>query len=414
MTALVGLLVTSSLGAAAGAPAADHRGDLVAPAFAREALGGDVERLPNGLYRVRTPAGYTMTTHGPDTTALADQPDDDLSPGDPERAPVCATGHVAHVLYGRPAIIAQDRLSAVEDEIRAHVARMNHVLNASSLESGGPEMDLKLLCDDSGKVRVDSFVNNTFVSYFSTVVDAARAAGFADPLVDYIIFYDDIFPGVCGVAEFARDDRATPDNRNNEGGYGITYRNCWYSRTPLHENGHNQGAVQSGAPNDDGTSHCTEQRDIMCYPSSSTQCQVQWYDCGFDTYFDSAPEDGEWLASHWNIGAPANRYIQIGGSHLRDPGLSFEVSDKTPARGARVRAEASLVACPDLAGTTIELQRQRAGNFETTAQSKVDEDCLASFRIRANFSSAVFRAVWSAQNDLYNEAVSASIRIRTN
>ena len=36
------------------------------------------------------------------------------------------------------------------------------------------------------------------------------------------------------------------------------------------------------------------------------------YDCGWDTYFDSNPEPGEWLASHWNIGSGVNHFVGFG------------------------------------------------------------------------------------------------------
>jgi alpha-tubulin suppressor-like RCC1 family protein len=36
------------------------------------------------------------------------------------------------------------------------------------------------------------------------------------------------------------------------------------------------------------------------------------YDCGHDDYFDAAPEPGEYLASHWNVGSTLNRFIAFG------------------------------------------------------------------------------------------------------
>ncbi|MDQ4065503.1 MAG: hypothetical protein M3161_05595 [Actinomycetota bacterium] len=408
--------------AAASASEAPVRRDIVSPDFAAGVLRGDVERLPNGLYRVTTPDGYVFTTHGPDTLALHD-PDESLGPDDPQRPPVCATGHVAHILYGRPlvpGVFGADRYAEVADSFRDHLARMNYVLNESSLESGGPEMDLKVLCDENGEIRVDSFVNNLQFGYASTVFDAARQAGFDDPLVDYIIFYDDSFPGVCGFGEFSADDRPGRENRNNDGGYGVTYKTCWYGRTALHENGHTQGAVQASAPHHDGTNHCTEQRDIMCYPSTSSQCAIEWFDCGFDTYFDSAPEAGEWLATHWNLGSSANNYVSIGGTPPSapsvvqvDPGVGLSMSTSRPERGSRFAAESILEACPDLAGTEIELQREVDGRFTTIARAILDDRCSSSFVLRANFRSAKFRAYWPVQHEGYLEGISPTRRVRT-
>jgi PKD repeat protein len=108
-------------------------------------------------------------------------------------------------------------------------------------------------------------------------------------------------------------------------GYAVSYGGCWFGRTPMHENGHNEGAVQAGAPDSTGTGgHCDEDWDVMCYLDGGNirqdypqPCSIAagtlHFDCGWDSYFDSAPEPGEYLATHWNIGSSANRFIRFGG-----------------------------------------------------------------------------------------------------
>ena len=343
-----------------------------------------------------------------------------LGPGDPERPPVCADDHYLHVLYGRPAFISTSRLATVIEEIRAHIRRMNAVLNEAAEESGNTSADYKVLCDEKGQIRVDEFVNPTAIPYFSFVVDGARQAGFSDPLADYVIFYDGNFPGVCGVAELADDDRLSEDNRNNDGGYGVTYEDCWFSRTPMHENGHTQGAVQSGAPDHDGTNHCTDQLDIMCYPSTTRICPtVQMFDCDYDTYFDAAPESGEWLATHWNLGSRLNRYIAFGDSQasttadLVDPVARIQLSDTRPERGATVTAALSLLECEGHAGTRIELQREARGRFTTIATRTLNAKCEATVKVRANFDRARFRSFWSRQDEDHEESASTPVLVRT-
>ncbi len=93
--------------------------------------------------------------------------------------------------------------------------------------------------------------------------------------------------------------------------------------TPMHENAHNQGAVQPEAPNSTGTGgHCYEERDVLCYSPDggdrnqngiASRCTSRvTFDCGNDDYFDSAPEPAEYLAGHWNIGSALNRFVVFG------------------------------------------------------------------------------------------------------
>ena len=431
--ALVPVLLVASL----WSPAQADLDPRVPPRIAERSLGGEPVLLPNGLYRVALSDGYEMTTHGPDPVLAGHGTD--LGPGDPERAPECATGNVMHVLYGHPALISSSRLDQVKDNIRAHIRRTNAVLNDAALESGDVTADYKVLCDETGEIRVDTFSNGTIFPYFTNIVEGARQAGFTDPDVDYVIFYDGDFPGVCGFGELYDDTRASADNRNNQGGYGVTYKSCWFSRTPMHENGHTQGAVQTGAPNEDGTGHCTEQQDIMCYPSPSRECPtIMQFDCGYDTYFDAAPEAGEWLDSRWNIGSRDNRYIAFGdapssgppesaGRPIRDgsggsesgeaapedPAAMIATSTDSPIRGRRFAVKLWLTSCGGHEGTVIELQRRKDGAFVTVSRRTLDDDCIVSVRLRAGFNRAVFRSFWSQQDDDHDESFSRPLRIQT-
>ena len=399
-------MLVASLQTAGAAPEGGWTARAIAPP------GADVERLPNGLFRATTEGGYTFTTHGGDPAPDGHGPS--IGPGDPERSPVCATGHVQHFLYSYPPLLG-NRIDEVREDIRAHVRRINAVLNEAALESGNTTADLKVACDESGQIRVDAFPNTTHVPEMSMIVDAARAAGFDDPDVDYSIFYDGDFPGICGIAELSGDSSPGEDNANNSGAYAVNYVDCWFGRTPMHENGHNQGAVQAGARNADGTGHCTEHEDVMCYPSTSNECPDQmYYDCGFDTYFDAAPEPREWLETHWNIGSPVNRYIVFGGSAVSapEPEAGLEVVTKSPRRGGRVRMVASLTNCTGREESAIWLERKVGGAFATVAEGSLDEDCSASFVVRADFSAATFRSFWPSP-DGESGIASPPRRVRT-
>jgi hypothetical protein len=327
------VLVALAVAMAAPAPASAQ---ISAPAAAeaheqgfdaREALGSEVSLdqsgAGEGLFRVRLGDGDVVTTHGPDTTATAGEHGTAIEPGDPERDPVCATTTAQHILYGAPADQAS-RYPEVVPGIRAIVRRMNAVLNSESVESGGGEADYRVRCDGAGEVRVDGFTGPAGDDSFEAVVDAARAAGFDDPDTKYTIFYETEATSYCGIASLYDDERLSASNANNSGtSYAITHDGCWDGDTPMHENGHNMGAVQPGAPNSTGAGlHCNQEHDVMCYsPDGGDRNQGgaafdcadhKHFDCAHDDYFDTAPEAGEYLASHWNLGSPLNRFLNFG------------------------------------------------------------------------------------------------------
>lgn len=302
-----------------------------APDSTRRVIGAGAEMTATGLYRVDPSVGDPLLTHGPDARASVERdgpsaagPDGiGFGPGSVERPPLCATDFYQQVIYanvsGTP-----DRTGEATAEIRSVIGRMDAVLNAASLASGGPNADYKVLCDPSGQVRVDTLTIPG--ASFSEVVSAARAAGFNSDRADYLVFVDGELGGSCGIASYETDQTLSVDNRSNVGGgYGIVYGPCWDGETAMHESAHLMGAVQYGAPNSTGTGgHCNEDYDVLCYsPDGGDRNQagtllhcpdfVQ-FDCGFDDYFDTAPEPGEYLSTHWNLGSPLNRFLSLSGS----------------------------------------------------------------------------------------------------
>lgn len=289
-------------------------------------IGEDVSPAGGGLYRVELP-GEDLITHGPDPihelgarkSATRDT-ETGFGLGDAERPPACAEDFYQHVLYSRPTG-SPDRYATVVSGIRASIRRMNAVLNRDALESGGVSADYKVLCDANGAIRIDSFT--TSGSDFQSIVTAARLAGFNASNADYTIFHD-ASSGYCGVASYQPDERLIQLNPNNNGGgYAINYRDCWLTETPMHENGHNQGAVQYQAPYSTGSGgHCYDEFDVMCYSPDGgdrnqggelLRCDSRVrYDCGYDDYFDAEPEPGEYLATSWNIGSRLNRFVVFG------------------------------------------------------------------------------------------------------
>ncbi len=277
---------------------------------------GPAKSEGNGLLRVKVGDSKTLVTHGLDPKAAPVQ----AATAGPERAPVCASDRYQHFLYGYPAD-RSNRISTLRGSFISAIRQMNAMLNDAALESGNKTADYKVKCDTAGAVRIDAFRSPTpdAGTSFSTVVDAARNAGFSDPNADYTIFFDSAVPPGCGTASYLDDQTLSADNRNNVGGgYALAYQGCWDRRTLMHENGHNQGAVQYNAPFSTGSgAHCGDGSDVMCYSDGgdkdvglSLYCTDKMYfDCRYDTYFDAAPESGEYLESNWNLGSPLNRFI---------------------------------------------------------------------------------------------------------
>jgi hypothetical protein len=312
------------------------------------------------LQTVRPRVGPALTTHGFDTrTEMAPTRAEraasggiGFTPGSAERSPICSDGYAEQVIYARPAG-SRSRYRASVAEIRSAVRRMDAVLNAESTESGGISADYRVVCDGSGAISVGRMTSSG--PGLAQIASAARSSGYGSTVVDYLIFYDGTNGDACGTASLLDDERPVMTNASNEGGgYAIVYDGCWNNETPMHEVGHTMGAVQYGAPHSTGTGgHCFQENDVMCYSPDggdlnqfgpSFDCPGrQRFDCGFDDYFDSAPEPGEYLATHWNLGSPLNRFLVFGAaqptsglgsliSSLLDAGRSN--ADSSAAAGA--------------------------------------------------------------------------------
>jgi hypothetical protein len=292
------------------------------PGPVERVLGEEARARPDGLYAVPVPGEGTELTHGPDRVAAVNATAPLLlEPGGPTRPPVCATGHYQHVLYVRtPA--SNVGYAAARPQIGGSVRRMNALLNEESFHTGGGSADYKVRCRSDGVMRIGKVVAPAHD--FGSVISAAAAAGYDDPKAKYLMYIAGNDPNFCGLSSIDQDDRLVEDNANNTGGdYSAVYRNCWSRGAAMHELGHAQGAVQPSAPFSTGSGlHCWQSWDVMCYSPDGGDvhqegveefCSARLrFDCGADTYFDAAPELGEYLSDHWNLGSRLNRYIAFG------------------------------------------------------------------------------------------------------
>ena len=227
--------------------------------------------------------------------------------------------------------------------------------------------------------------------------------GFNSTQTEYLIFYDGTAGGACGIGSYRPDERLAADNlANRGGGFGIVYSGCWFNETPMHESAHMMGAVQYGAPNSTGTGgHCVDEVDVLCYAPDGgdlnqsgtiTTCPgAPRFDCGFDDYFDSAPEPGEYLDTHWNLGSPLNRFLGLRRRRY-DPGDSAATAATPrsagaarPAASGRRRRMAPLPAAgaaQSEAATGADLRRpeRRPGLFVRSARRPTRRRCSSAAR----------------------------------
>jgi hypothetical protein len=314
-------------GPMAGLAHADHPADgqavLTAAALER-AVGPGAERTNAGLFKVPIADGSVVRTHGPDArmddsaSLVAGGPSVRFLPGSAERAPICATDHSMQVLYARTDT-TPDAFATSVPTIRSTVRRSNHVLNEEAIASGGGGGDYKVVCS-GGEIDVKQFT--TTGTSFSQVVSSAQSAGYTSAQRNYVVFLDSSGGGVCGVGSlYFSDSPGLSNPHNTNGGYSVIYNGCWSGTTFMHEVGHNRGAVQPAAPNSTGNgAHCNDGNDVMCYaPDGGNKNQsMTWpcptttlFDCGYNDYFDAAPEPGEYLSAHWNLGTQGQNFVRI-------------------------------------------------------------------------------------------------------
>lgn len=280
------------------------------------------------------PAAPFAPTHGadpmPTLLALA-------SPA----APACreAPGEPAfRVVYALPPSTL-DLFDAREPAIRAGIALATGIVLESSLPHG-VDVRLRFVCEVEGKVDIARVRLQTppVRATFATVTEELRELGFSRSDEKYWVLYEGYRAGCgscAGQANVWSDDRPGVENLNNRGAmFAVTYVASFglqaeaapLGNVMLHEASHTMGAVQLSAPHSTGGFHCNDGADIMCYADGSAGSAYDRavcprllvthvgpempYDCGGDDYFHPAAAEGSYLATRWNVGAPANLWTQ--------------------------------------------------------------------------------------------------------
>lgn len=271
------------------------------------------------------------------------------------RTPACAdqSDHNGQLIYARPSD-APDRYIEIAPKLKQWIANANGLVNAEA-NRFGMTADLKIFCEN-GEMSVLNVVlpiKSADKIAKQQVAEALIEKGLTSEHAKYIVFWDgkmygcgseeaectgavwvnEVYePGTKAVREILSDDKLYEDSPFNKGGdfaFVVGVDDPMLSPIILlHEYTHAMGAVQLNAPNSAGEGHCKDEppadksgNDVMCksdIPGTvfGDACKDSTlslrYDCNNDDYFNPKPEPGSYLATHWNLGSPLNKYIKFG------------------------------------------------------------------------------------------------------
>lgn len=297
----------------------------------------------SGLYATFGPDGtFAGYTHGVDH---AGDRGSDVEASASSIAPACvisptASVYYTKIFYVRPTDVANS-YSTKKSTIVSTVSSANGWLHDAAVATGGAA-DVKVECETGGAVRVFNQVLSTTraATTFATISTDLKNAGYTEINAKHWVFVDGGASNICscGVGNLYDDDSLSASNANNGISgtipeFAVNFDMASHT-IAIHELSHNMGAVQHSAPHstwlppsDDGNAwHCNDGLDIMCYNDgghntggrcSSTNwdcagvCTTEVYDCGKDDYFHRAPLSGNYLATHWNLGNPLNRFLNF-------------------------------------------------------------------------------------------------------
>jgi hypothetical protein len=194
-----------------------------------------------------------------------------------------------------------DKLSERVGTFSNAVSDADNILNKSA-DRDGHTAHLRMVTDGSCHLIIKTVVSDQSMNSFQDEIKAVSDAGYNRPDYVYLIFPEDDFG--CGIGSLVSDSQPDPlqNQNNNQTHYSSIYPGCVNGPTVLHELTHNMGAVQLDAPNSDGSWHCDDEFDIMCYgPNMRYVCSgSELLDCGRDDYFAFRPQSS-YLADHWNV-----------------------------------------------------------------------------------------------------------------
>ncbi len=263
--------------------------------------------------------GTHQCTTGPEpmpeelqSTAAGSGDDGVLDPSTPHAVPCYGDGTSGARLQAIYAVSSDqpDRFNEVLSLVRTSAGYADEVYSESAAQTGGVR-HLRWVTDancmlDVQKVILSPAGDDTFAATRTEV----RDAGMLDANRKYVIWTDAAV--YCGIATIPEDDSDSALNVSNSmTNYARIDTRCWnfVNSIEAHEITHMLGGVQLSAPHSNGAWHCTDDADLLCYDDGSgtpttAVCeapQEAFLDCNKDDYFNTAPEPGSYLDTHWNV-----------------------------------------------------------------------------------------------------------------
>lgn len=232
----------------------------------------------------------------------------------------------------------------------------------------GIQTTLKAQCYPDGPLAGQPVVHDLEVgsSPYSSVM-----AAYHEPNARYMVLMDPM-GGQSSSSWIADDSPGLSNLHNFAPNYGFV--RSWSVGSPasghgafLHELGHGLGGVSSHAPHSLPGQHCGDGYDVMCYDTWVSNgdfprvnphreilnrvvagtpthlpvycTDIRHFDCNHDDYFNPKPEPSplpgvlpdNYLLDHWNVGNPANLFIQFSTKAAPHPSIHAPTTGATDA-----------------------------------------------------------------------------------
>ena len=212
----------------------------------------------------------------------------------------------------------EDRFTTLERVFQTWLDEIDAAFVRAAEKHTGGFRQVRYVRDEQCRTVVeDVTIPQVSMKSVESVTTAIKALGYDRPDRKYIVWTD---RKDCGVGFGAGgNDVAAWYNLYNFGPhYAAIGTDCWGWAPTLHELLHTLGAVSPSAPHATTNGHCWDDEDVLCYDDGGLPAgglkrvcpaprpdrgafALNQIDCNGDDYFNTDPEPGTYLATHWNV-----------------------------------------------------------------------------------------------------------------